>query len=130
MLKNFVSRKVNESEKKEILNLFKKGTNIKEISKIYNFTIPTITRQLKTLMGDREFLKFKNSNLKGTDSENKKFKSLKRIYKVFSELPNTNFFNKYLNTFNWIIHNSIQRIFSKNYKDKEKLEFLYSILLD
>ncbi len=59
-----------------------------------------------------------------------KFKSLKRIYKVFSELPNTNFFNKYLNTFNWIIHNSIQRIFSKNYKDKEKLEFLYSILLD
>lgn len=59
-----------------------------------------------------------------------KFQSLKRIYKVFSELPNTNFFNKYLNTFNWIIHNSIQRIFSKNYKDKEKLEFLYSILLD
>ncbi len=78
ILKKFVSRKVNESEKKEILNLFKKGTNIKEISKIYNFTIPTITRQLKTLMGDQEFLKFKNSNLIGTDSEKKKFKSLNR----------------------------------------------------
>tara|TARA_B100000131_G_C18039605_1_gene581887 strand:- start:254 stop:1072 length:819 start_codon:yes stop_codon:yes gene_type:complete len=57
-----------------------------------------------------------------------KFSNLKRIFKVFSELPNTNFFKKYLNTFNWIIYNSLQRIFSKKNKNKEKLEFLSSIL--
>ena len=67
-----MSRKVNESQKKEILNLFKTGKDIKDISKIYNFTIATITRQLKSLLGNEEFLKVKSFNLK-----KKKFNGIK-----------------------------------------------------
>ena len=67
-------RKVNELQKKEILDLFIRGTNIKSISKIYNFTISTITKQLKTLVGDEEFIKLKNSNLKINNPNNKKLK--------------------------------------------------------
>ncbi len=67
-------RKVNELQKKEILDLFIRGTNIKGISKIYNFTISTITKQLKTLVGDEEFIKLKNSNLKINNPNNKKLK--------------------------------------------------------
>ena len=67
-------RKVNELQKKEILNLFVNGTNIKDISKIYNFTISTITRQLKTLIDGDEFIKFKNFN-----NKNKKIKKNNKI---------------------------------------------------
>ncbi len=67
-----MSRKVNESQKKEILELFKKGINIKEISKIYNFTIPTITRQLKNLIGANEFSKIKNSIIKNNYFKDKR----------------------------------------------------------
>ena len=67
-------RKVNELQKKEILNLFVNGTNIKDISKIYNFTISTITRQLKTLIYCDEFIKFKNFN-----NKNKKIKKNNKI---------------------------------------------------
>ena len=69
-----MSRKVNESQKKEILNLFKTGKEIKDISKIYNFTIATITRQLKSLLGDEEFLKVKSFNL-----NNKKFNEITKF---------------------------------------------------
>ena len=67
-----MSRKVNESQKKEILNLFVKGKEIKDISKIFKFTIPTITRQLKSLIGEEEFIRVKNSFLKNKSSNNKK----------------------------------------------------------
>ena len=68
-----MSRKVNESQKKEILNLFIEGNEIKEISKIFNFTIPTITRQLKSLIGQEEFVKLKNRNHKKNNLKNKKY---------------------------------------------------------
>ena len=58
-----------------------------------------------------------------------KFKNLIRIFKFFSELPNTNFFEKIFHTLNWILHNSLQRIFSKKIKNEEKLEYLSSILI-
>ncbi len=66
-----MSRKVNESQKKEILNLFIEGKEIKEISKIFNFTIPTITRQIKSLIGQDEFAKLKNSIHKNKILKNK-----------------------------------------------------------
>ena len=67
-----MSRKVNESQKKEILNLFVKGKEIKDISKIFKFTIPTITRQLKCLIGEDEFIRVKNSFFKKNSTNNKK----------------------------------------------------------
>ena len=68
------SRKVDTSQKKEILELFKSGKTIKDISKLFNFTIPTITRQLKTLLDIEEFKKIKNKkfhNQKSITTESK-----------------------------------------------------------
>lgn len=59
-----------------------------------------------------------------------KFNSLKRIFRLFGDLPNTNFLKKIFNTLNWIINNSLQRIFSKKNKNKEKLEFLSFVLFN
>ena len=65
-------KKVSDSEKKEILDSFSKGYPIKELSEIYNYSIQTITRQLKLILGDAEYKKIKlttqsqrrNSNFK------------------------------------------------------------------
>ncbi len=81
-----MSRKVNESQKKEILNLFINGTNIKEISKIYNFTVPTITRQLKILVGNEEFNNLKKSNIDASNSNKNKLKS--NSLKINNEINN------------------------------------------
>ena len=55
-------KKVTKSQKEEILKSFINGISIKDISKTYQFTIPTITRQLKTLLGESQFLKIKTSS--------------------------------------------------------------------
>ena len=52
-------KKVSDSEKKEILDSFSKGYPIKELSEIYNYSIQTITRQLKLILGDAEYKKIK-----------------------------------------------------------------------
>ena len=60
---------------------------------------------------------------------NNKFRTLMRVYKVFGDLPNNNFFNQNINTLNWIFINSIQRIFSKKNTNQEKLKFLESLII-
>ena len=61
---------------------------------------------------------------------NNKFGNLMRIYKFFSDLPNSNFFRRNLNTLNWIIYNSLQRLPSLKKKNKEKLDYLESIIFN
>ncbi len=58
-------RKVSDLQKKEILNLFINGTDLKDISKIYNFSLATIVRQLKNLLGIDKFnsLKYRQNNI-------------------------------------------------------------------
>ncbi len=58
-------KKVSDLQKKEIIDLFVNGLDLKEISKIYNFSLATIVRQLKSLLGENEFnqIKVKNNNL-------------------------------------------------------------------
>ena len=53
-------RKVSDLQKKEILNLFTNGTDLKDISKIYNFSLATIVRQLKNLLGIDKFNSLKD----------------------------------------------------------------------
>jgi len=67
-------RKVSELEKKAILDSFISGKDIKEISKIYNFSPVTIVRQLKKCLSNNEFedLKIKNNR---SDKSNKKYLS-------------------------------------------------------
>ena len=46
------------------------GQKVKDISKLLNFTIQTITRQLKNLLGEDEFIEIKNSKFKNQVSFN------------------------------------------------------------
>ena len=52
-------KKVSDKQKKEISELFVKGSSIKDISNIYQFSVQTITRQLKISLGDNEFKRIK-----------------------------------------------------------------------
>ena len=57
-------KKVSEAEKKGILDSFINGLDLKAISKIYNFSPTTISKQLKSMLSDLEFEKIKNKNKK------------------------------------------------------------------
>ncbi len=54
-----MSKKVSELQKKQIKDLFIQGISILEISKNFQFSTQTITRQLKVILGEIEFNKFK-----------------------------------------------------------------------
>ena len=54
-----MSKKVSEIQKKQIKDLFIQGISILEISKNFQFSTQTITRQLKVILGEIEFNKFK-----------------------------------------------------------------------
>ena len=56
--------KVSEKQKKEILESFKNGTKIKELSINYNFTISTITRHLKKILGEEVFIEIRDNNFR------------------------------------------------------------------
>ena len=67
-------KKVTDLEKKEILNAFHGGLDIKEISKRFNYSSITITNQLKKILGSEVFKDIKKSNsnkLEISDHKNK-----------------------------------------------------------
>ncbi len=64
-----MSRKVSEIQKQDILNSFKGGNNVKEISNQFKFSIPTIIRQLKNLLGQDEYKRIKNIKLEKKNPE-------------------------------------------------------------
>ena len=64
-------KKVSDLQKTEILNSFKSGMNLKDISAIYNFSLPTIIRQLKNIIGVKKFNEIKNKNLNSSKNEKK-----------------------------------------------------------
>ena len=66
-------KKVSITQKKEILEKYKKGTSIKDLSLYFNFSTQTITKQLKNLMGEEEFKKFKEIKINKTNNFEKKF---------------------------------------------------------
>lgn len=61
-------------------------------------------------------------------SKNKIY-SIFRIYRLFCELPDSNIYSQNINTLNWIIYNSFQRIFLNRTENKEKLLFLKSLII-
>ena len=62
-------KKVTEQDKRNILESFIDGTNIKKLSEIYGFSVTTITRQLKDQLSKEKFEKIRNINSKGISSE-------------------------------------------------------------
>ena len=62
-------KKVTEQDKRNILESFIDGTNIKKLSEIYGFSVTTITRQLKDQLSKEKFKKIRNINSKGISSK-------------------------------------------------------------
>tara|TARA_B100000886_G_scaffold133486_1_gene90060 strand:+ start:1956 stop:2609 length:654 start_codon:yes stop_codon:yes gene_type:complete len=58
-----VPKKVSDAQKEEMKNSFLKGYSIEDISKTMNFSIQTITRQLKILIGEVKFKKIKKNKV-------------------------------------------------------------------
>ena len=56
-----MKKKVSDTQKKQIKELFLKGDSIHEIANSFEFSIQTITRQLKILIGEDEFKKLKKN---------------------------------------------------------------------
>tara|TARA_B100000212_G_scaffold244225_1_gene186278 strand:- start:515 stop:1162 length:648 start_codon:yes stop_codon:yes gene_type:complete len=61
-LKFILPKKVTDLQRKEILNAFNNGIDLKVISKNFNFSLATIVRQLKNILGDELFNEIKNKN--------------------------------------------------------------------
>ncbi len=59
----FVPKKLSELQKKEIKKLFVKGNSIKELANLFEFSIQTITRQLKIMFAENEFNNLKKKTL-------------------------------------------------------------------
>ncbi len=58
-----MKKKVTDTNKKEMKELFEDGYSINEISKNLNFTVQTISRQLKNILGETKFKLIKNKKL-------------------------------------------------------------------
>ncbi len=67
-----MSKKVSDLQKKKILESFKKGLSLKDISLKYDFSIQTISRQIKKLIGEDEFksIKVSKNNKKSLKENN------------------------------------------------------------
>lgn len=57
-------KKVSDNQKKEIVESYLKGIKLKDISEKFNFTVSTITRQLKNILGEDKFLEVKKNKKK------------------------------------------------------------------
>ena len=91
-----MKRKVTAKNKKDMEELFSNGSSIKDIAANLNFTVQTITRQLKIILGETKFKFIKNKKqkinfLKKSESEidikNKK-ENLKTILNESNEEEN------------------------------------------
>ncbi len=83
-----LSKRSTEEQKKEILNYFVNGIKIKDLAIMFDRTIPTITRQLKKLLGENEFKSIKRLNNNNYIPNNKKSNEViseKNIYKDFNK---------------------------------------------
>ena len=68
-------KKVTEQDKKNFLESFTNGIDIKELSAMYGFSVTTITRQLKNKLSNEKFKKIKDNNAKKTSSKEKSLNS-------------------------------------------------------
>ena len=59
-----MKRKVTDKNKKDMEELFHNGSSIKDIASNLNFTVQTITRQLKKILGETKFKHIKNKKQK------------------------------------------------------------------
>ena len=68
-------KRISDNQKIEIFNNFLTGSSLKDLSNSYNFSIQTITKQLKKFLNDDEFKELKIKNNKKNALKNKNDKS-------------------------------------------------------
>jgi len=72
-----LSKKVTDNQKIKIKDLFIKGSSITKISENMKFSVQTISKQLKIILGDKYFQQIKKSNskkiVKNKEKQNKGF---------------------------------------------------------
>ena len=66
-----MAKRLSDKEKNEITKIFSQGISVEELSKRFNFTKSTITRNLKKVLGDDQYeeLKKKNSSISSTSKK-------------------------------------------------------------
>ena len=69
-------KKLSELQKKEISKCFIDGIEIKKISEIYNFSVQTIIRQLKIIIGEEKYKTYKVKNSKKKEIINNEFNNI------------------------------------------------------
>tara|TARA_B100000945_G_scaffold52577_1_gene38067 strand:- start:1964 stop:2638 length:675 start_codon:yes stop_codon:yes gene_type:complete len=72
-----VAKRLSELQKRNIVESFTNGLDIKEIAKSYDFSTQTIIKQLKNIIGDDQFKYLKVLNSKKTKENNNKSLDLK-----------------------------------------------------
>ena len=63
-----------------------------------------------------------------TQRSKNKYMSLRRIHKLYGQLPNANYINQNTNTANWFLHNSLQRIIKIGQNDSNNIDYLKSLI--
>ena len=102
-----MTKRLTEKQKEEILKSFKSGIAIDVLSKKYNCTHSTITRNLKKslkefeykellnkskpLKGKSKIYKKQNNDLKETNFDNEDFKDDSKNHKVLNDITSSNF---------------------------------------
>ncbi len=102
-----MSKKVTDNQKIKIKDLFIKGNSIKRISENMQFSVQTISKQLKTILGDQYFEEIKKSNsknivknkgklIKGSSEKvSDEFKLVAESVDLFSENQDNSQFQKF-----------------------------------
>ena len=95
-------KKVTEKDKKNILESFINGIDIKQLSTIYGFSVTTITRQLKDKLSSEKFKKIRDNNSKENSSREKLLNSPKekQLEKIDTNIDD-NFHNEGLSNNNF-----------------------------
>ena len=67
-----MAKRLSEKQKEDIVKYFKDGLNVAQLSKKFDFTKLTITRNLRKSLGDERFLELNSLNIKGDKFDNAK----------------------------------------------------------
>ena len=91
-----MAKRLSDKQKKEIIESFTLGDSINELSKKYNFTILTISRNLKKYLGENKFkeLSQKTKSVKESNSINHENNEANNGTKLAKENPLSNLSNE------------------------------------
>ena len=93
-----MAKRLTNDQKEKIIDSFKKGESIDELSKLYKCTKPTIIRNLKKNFGDKKYKELisknkpinKSSTFNNKDDGRKKNPVMQKINPIFAIFPNFN----------------------------------------